>query len=123
MDGELQHRLQHLGIAVDRTGGHGVEPGGDRWLVVPAEALPAEHAEGADNPNRPGGMALDDDGFEHAGQHHEVPLRPGRSVEDQPLVGALGATKEPARQPVGETTGRRHGLTAHGLAGDVELRP
>ena len=123
VDRELEQRLEHLGIAMDRTRGDDIDPPTDGGLVVPPQALPAEHAEAAGQPDRPGRMTLHQRGVERAGHDHEVPLRAGRPVEHQPLVGAVGAAQDPARQPVGEAADGRQGLLAHGNPGDVELRP
>ena len=121
VDGELEHRLEHLGIAVVRARGHGVDPAADGRLVVPAEAAPAQHAEASDDPDEPVGVALHDRGVEHAGQHDEVTLGAGGTVEHHPLVRAVGAAQEPARKPVGEAASVRERLV-DGPAGDVELR-
>ena len=92
----------------------------DRWLVVPAEALPAQHAEVADDPDRPGRVALDDRGVERLGQHHQVALRAGGPVEDHPLVAVVRAAQEPARQPVGEAPGGVERVVVQRGLGDVE---
>jgi hypothetical protein len=42
--------------------------------LVPAEAVPAENSEGADDAHRASGMALHDRGVEDGGEHHEVTL-------------------------------------------------
>ena len=81
-----------------------VDPAGDRRLVVPAEILESDHPEPPDDAHRPGRMPLHQRRVEHLGEHDEVAFRAGRTVEHDPLVGAVGATKQPARQPVGEPT-------------------
>ena len=72
--GELEHRLEHCGIPVLRARGDRIDPTAHRRLVVPIEALPAQHTEVSDDPDRPGGMPLNDRGVEHAGQDDEVAL-------------------------------------------------
>ena len=102
VDGELQEILDHGRVAVLGARGDGVDPCARRRFVVPTEALPAQHAEGADDPDRPRRVALHDRGVEHLREHDEVAFGAGGSVEDHPLVGAVGAADHPARQAVRE---------------------
>ena len=122
MNRELEHVLDHRGIAVEGGGGDGIDPGLDGRLATPAETVPAKNPEGSDDSNRARRMALHDRGFEHGRKHDEITLRPCRAIEDHPLCRAVGATKQPARQSVGEPTGVGNRLLVGRSAEDAELR-
>lgn len=122
MDGELQHGFEHLGISVDRTGGDSIDPTVDRWLVMPAQALPAEHAARPDDPDRPGWVTLDDRSIEHTGQDDKIALGAGGAVEHHPLVRSVRATQEPTRKTVGEPPSGVKRLLIDRPPGDAELR-
>ena len=101
---------------MERTRGDDVDPAGDRQLEVPAEALPAEHSEASDHPNRPADAAA-------RGPHRTErpsrrgPARAGRPVEQHPLVAAIGAAQDPACDPIGITPNSRERLLTDGRAG------
>ena len=102
VNGELQHRLEHVTLARERRRSDAVEPCRDGWLVMPRQLDPTEDAEAPHEPNRAGGMPLHDRGVQHGGQHYEIAFGGGGPVEQHPLVVAVRAPHEPARQPVGE---------------------
>ena len=112
MDGELEEDLDDVLIAVDGARGHRVDPRRRRWLAVPRQPLPAQHAELADDPDRPIRVALHDGRPHRRGEHDEVAFGAGGAVEHGPLVGAVGPPDQPARQAIGEqpAAGERHGL-------------
>src|SRR5262245_11168788 len=58
VDGELEQRLQHPAVAVRAARIDSVDPGRQGRLVVPAQAVPAQHAEVPSDPYRVGRMAL-----------------------------------------------------------------
>ena len=103
MDGELEQRLEDVPVAVQAARRDGVDPRAERRLVVPRQAVPAEHAEVvADDAHRPVRMALHDRRAHRLGEDHEVALGARRPVEHRPLVVAVEASDQPAGQPVGE---------------------
>ncbi len=121
MHRELEDRLEDLTVAVVTAHPDRVDPRADGWLVVPGQAVPAQHAEGARRPHGAHRMALDEGRAEGLGQHDQVALGAGRAVEHGQLVVPVEAAHQPARQPVGEPSATGQRCLAEVAAADREL--